>query len=133
MAVVRKTISMTSQPNGVALANNRMNNTEYPEELQFLLEDLLGNKNVYYQPPEDKQLEYPCIVYQLDGVKSTYGDNYPYLNHKRYLVTYIDRSPDMYIPDKIAQLRTASFNRFFKQDNLNHWAYRIYFDAHPNN
>lgn len=126
MAVVKKTISTTS-------SKTTANNTEYPEELQFLLEQLLGSTNVYYQPPEDKKLEYPCIVYQLDGVKTEYANNLPYWNAKRYLITYIDRYPDMYIPDKIALLRTASFNRFFVSDNLNHWVYRVYFDAHPNN
>lgn len=126
MAVVKKTISTTSNKAAT-------NNTEYPEELQFLLEQLLGTTNVYFQPPDDKQLVYPCIVYQLDGVKTKYAGNLPYWNAKRYLITYIDRRPDMYIPDKIAQLRTASFNRFFVQDNLNHWAYRVYFDAYPNN
>ena len=125
MAVVKKTIGTTKV--------NKTNATEYPEELQFLLEGLLGSTNVYYQPPEDKKLEYPCIVYQLDGIKSTYGDNIPYWNAKRYLVTYIDQRPDMYIPDKIGSLPTASFNRAFVSDNLNHWAYRIYFDAKPNN
>lgn len=129
MAVLKKTIVTTSSQMGNAATNN----TEYPEELQALLEEILGTKYVYFQPPKDKQMTYPCIVYQLDGVKTSYGDNRPYANHKRYLITYIDRNPDMYIPDKIALLPTASFNRFYIQDNLNHWAYRVYFDAHPNN
>lgn len=122
MAVVKKTISTT-----------KSNNTEYPEELQFLLEQLLGSTNVYFQPPEDKQMKYPCIVYQLDGIRSDYADSIPYRNAKRYLITYISKIPDMYIPDKIGLLPTASFNRFFIQDNLNHWAYRVYFDSKPNN
>lgn len=125
MAVVKKTISTT--------AKATTNNTEYPEELQAILEDLLGSEHVYFQPPGDKKLDYPCIVYQLDGVKTDYADNYPYNNHKRYLITYISQRPDMYIPDKIAQMKTASFNRFFVQDNLNHWAYRVYFTSIPNN
>lgn len=106
---------------------------EYPEELQFLLETLLGSKNVYFQPPEDRKLSYPCIVYQLDYVKPIYADSIPYNNAKRYLVTYIDKSPDQYIPDKIAMLPLSSFNRFYISDNLNHYAYRLYFDAKPNN
>lgn len=126
MAVVKKTITTTT-------TSNTTNNTEYPEELQFLLEELLGSQYVYFQPPEDKKLTYPCIVYQLDGIQSKYGDNMPYRNAKRYLITYIDQKPDMYIPDKIGLLPTASFNRFFIQNNLNHWAYRVYFDSKPNN
>lgn len=124
MAVIKKTISTTKKAD---------NNIEYPEELQFLLEQLLGTKNVYFQPPEEKQLVYPCIIYQLDGVKTIYADSIPYKNSKRYLVTYISKTPDMYVPDQIALLPTASFNRYFVQKNLNHWSYRIYFDSKPNN
>lgn len=108
-------------------------NIEYPEELQALLEDLLGSSNVYFQPPEDKKLSYPCIVYQLEYVKTVYADSRPYNNSKRYLVTYIDRSPDQYVPDKIGMLPMSSFNRFYIADKLNHWAYRLHFDAKPNN
>lgn len=122
MAVIKKTIGVS-----------KTNNTEYPEELQFLLEQLLGSTNVYFQPPKDKQMSYPCIVYQLDGIRSHYADGIPYRNAKRYLITYISKIPDAYIPDKIGMLPTASFNRFFVQDNLNHWAYRVYFDSKPNN
>lgn len=106
---------------------------EYPEELQQELETLLGSRNVYFQPPSDKKLSYPCIVYQLDYVRTRYANDLPYNNAKRYLVTYIDKSPDMYIPDKIAMYPTASFNRFYISDNLNHWAYRLYYAAYPNN
>ena len=126
MAVIKKTVT-------TATTKPTENNIEYPEELQFLLEEILQTRNVYFQTPEDKQLVYPCIVYQLDGVKSIYADSRPYNNAKRYLVTYISKTPDMYVPDKIALLPTASFNRYFVQKNLNHWSYRVYFDSRPNN
>lgn len=109
------------------------NEIEYPEHLQALLEKIMGNKNVYYQPPSDKKLTYPCIIYQLDGVKSKYAGNLPYNNAKRYAITYISRLPDMFVPDKIAMLPTSSFNRFYISENLNHYVYRIYFDDSPNN
>lgn len=107
--------------------------TEYPEELQFLLETLLESKNVYFQPPSNIKLSYPCIVYKLDHINIKYAGNLPYRNAKRYSVTYVDKSPDQYIPDKIGELPTASFDRFYVADNLNHYAYRLYFDAKPNN
>ena len=31
--------------------------------LQTKLEDLLGSKHVYYQPPENLKMEYPAIRY----------------------------------------------------------------------
>ena len=35
-------------------------------DLQALLEDLLGSRNVYYQPPESDKMNYPAIVYALE-------------------------------------------------------------------
>lgn len=108
-------------------------NVEYPEELQFLLEQLIGSTNVYFQPPDGAKIQYPCIVYNLDYVKTSYADSIPFHNGKRYSVTYISKSPDQFIPDKLAQLPTAAFDRFYVADNLNHTTYRLYFDAKPNN
>ena len=31
--------------------------------LQDKLEEVLGSKQVYFQPPESLKLKYPCIVY----------------------------------------------------------------------
>lgn len=108
-------------------------NIEYPEELQFLLEKILGTPNVYFQPPSDKKLAYPCIVYHLDHVKAIYADSIPFGRFKRYSVTYISKSPDQYIPDKLGKLPMCTFDRFYVADNLNHTSYRLYFDAKPNN
>lgn len=108
-------------------------NVEYPEELQTLLEELMGNTNVYFQPPSNVKMNYPCIIYKLDNIKTRYANNNPYQKSKRYSVTYISKSPDQFIPDKIGELPTASFNGFFISDNLNHTVYNLYFDAKPNN
>ena len=35
-------------------------------ELQTLLEELLGSKNVYYQPPNNLSMSYPAILYSTD-------------------------------------------------------------------
>lgn len=97
-------------------------------ELQTLLEGLLPDgKKVYFQPPAGYKMEYPCIVYNRDYVKIQYADNSPYASKKRYLVTIIDRDPDSAIPDLVAALPYALFNRFFVADGLNHDVYNIYF------
>ena len=33
-------------------------------DLQKLLVEVLGSKNVYFQPPESVKMKYPAIVYQ---------------------------------------------------------------------
>ena len=96
-------------------------------ELQDILDEILGSRNVYFQPPESFKLQYPCIVYERDDIWFDYADNIPYLTCKKYTITYMDRDPDSEIPDKIAKLQYCSFNRHFKVDNLNHDAFVLYF------
>lgn len=96
-------------------------------ELQTLLEGVLGSSNVYFQPPSNVQMQYPCIVYQRDNAITKFADNGPYRYTKRYQVTVISRDPDSDVPDKVAELRMCTFNRFFVADNLNHDVFELYF------
>ena len=96
-------------------------------ELQTLLVALLGSNNVYFQPPPNIKMQYPCIVYRRDAASTQYADNRLYKNTKRYQVTVIDDDPDSLIPDKVANLPLCSFDRFFTADNLNHDIYRLFF------
>lgn len=96
-------------------------------QFQLLLEGLLGSPNVYFQPPPNLQILYPCIVYKRDSAETEFAGNKPYSYIKRYQVTVIDRDPDSEIPNKIAALPTCSFDRFFTADNLNHDVFNIFF------
>jgi hypothetical protein len=89
---------------------------------------LLGiTPNVYFQPPTNVRLEYPCIIYHRDFVDTKFADDHPYNHTKRYMVTVIDRDPDSELPDKVADLRMSTFDRFFTADDLNHDVYSVYF------
>jgi hypothetical protein len=96
-------------------------------ELHELLVDLLGSRSVYFQPPNNTQIQFPCIVYQRDAAETKFAGNLPYLYQKRYSVTVIDRDPDSPIPDRIAALPMCSFNRFFTADGLNHDVFTLFF------
>lgn len=96
-------------------------------QLQSLLETLLGTRNVYFQPPANVIMKYPCIVYTRDVAETAFANNNPYKYTKKYQVTVIDRDPDSGIPDKVAGLPLCSHNRFFTTDNLNHDVFTLYF------
>ena len=96
-------------------------------EFQSLLENVLGAGDVYFQPPGDLRMNYPCIVYNRSQIKTTFADNSPYFHTKRYQVTVIDRNPDSETPDKIAKLPMCSFDRHYVADNLNHDVFNIHF------
>jgi hypothetical protein len=83
--------------------------------------------NVYFQPPSNIQLVYPCIIYTRDSADTKFADDRPYAYMTRYSVMVIDRDPDSELPAKVAALPRATFNRYFAADNLNHDVYSVYF------
>jgi hypothetical protein len=96
-------------------------------DLQNLLREILGSDNVYFQPPTNIKLTYPCIVYKRDLSQTNFADNSPYLNMTRYQVTVLDEDPDSAIPPKVAALPLCLFIRFYTADNLNHDVFNIFF------
>jgi hypothetical protein len=95
--------------------------------LQTKLVALIGNNNVYFQPPPDFMLSYPCIVYSRVNIRSRFGDNVPYSITKEYNLTVIDTNPDSEIPDKVSKLERCAFDRHFTTSNLNHDVFNILF------
>jgi hypothetical protein len=96
-------------------------------QLQSLLETLLNNSNVYFQPPPNLSMNYPCIVYELDDIRTDFAGNRPYRFDRRYQVTVIDRNPDSSIPMLVAGLPTCTFSRHYIANNLNHYVLNLYF------
>jgi|SRR5580765_6815141 hypothetical protein len=94
-------------------------------QLHQLLEEFVPN--VYFQPPTNVKLHYPCIVYRRDFAYTKFADDLPYDHTIRYSITVIDQDPDSQIPSKVAAMPMSLFNRFFTVDNLNHDVYSVYF------
>lgn len=94
--------------------------------LHNMLTNLLGNENVYYNPPEGMRLNYPCIVYNLDDVSRYGANNRGYALFNRYLVTLIDYSPDNSVRGRLLELPASSFVRSYKSDNLEHYVINLY-------
>lgn len=84
-------------------------------------------ENVYFQPPANIQLVYPCIIYSRDYADTRFADDKPYTYTKRYSVMVIDRDPDSELPDKVAALPMSTFNRYFAIDGLNHDVFSVYY------
>ena len=96
-------------------------------ELHELLAELLGSRNVYYQPPESVRMNYPAIKYSRDDIQNTFANNNVYMQKYTYEITVIDEDPDSEIVDKISKLPTARFERHYTSDDLNHDIYKIIF------
>jgi|SRR5690606_7008648 len=96
-------------------------------ELQALLVELLGSNQVYFQPPPNIQMQYPCIVYQRDTIRTEFANDKPYVHNRCYQVTVITSDPDSDLIGKVAQLPMCIHETFFTADNLNHDIFRIFF------
>jgi hypothetical protein len=96
--------------------------------LQLELEELLGSRNVYYQPPETVKMKYDAIVYNLSDVRTVKANNKPYLIDKRYDVTIISRNSENGMAEKlIKHFNHISFDRRYIADNLYHDALTLYY------
>lgn len=90
-------------------------------ELQAELEELLGSKNVYFQPPNTLKMKYPCIRYKRLPYENVSADNEKYLIRTRYSLTIITTDPDSTIPlDVYSHFDYCSFDQNFVSDNLYH-------------
>ena len=96
--------------------------------LQSKLEEILGSRNVYYQPPETIKMEYPAIVYSRTKIRLDKADNASYLRTNKYEIIVIDRKPDSpVIESLLLQLPYISHDNHYKADNLNHDVFTLYY------
>ena len=96
-------------------------------DLHNVLIGVLGSNSVYFQPPETTQMVYPCIVYELANIATTFADDAPYSMTRKYMVTVIDRNPDSEIPTKLARLKLSSMDRHYVSNKLHHYVFTIYY------
>ena len=96
-------------------------------KLQTLLSSIPGVQKVYYSPPQNIQMVFPCIVYSRSDSYTDSADNQAYRRKKRWSVTVIDRNIDSMIPDLVENLRYARFDRYQVVDGLHHNYFNLYF------
>ncbi len=96
-------------------------------ELHNKLVEILGSRNVYFQPPESIKMEYPCIVYERYNIDSKYADNSVYRNMTNYRITVIDQNPDSAIVERMSMFKTIRHLRHAVIDNLHQDTFSIYY------
>jgi hypothetical protein len=110
--------------------------SQTPIEIQReCLHDILcsidGVAKVYYQPPSNIHLKYPCIIYNLDNINTDYANDKRYRSIPTYTLTLIDKDSESPIQKSIMDLNDGchvKFNRFFTTDNLAHFVYTLIFN-----
>lgn len=94
-------------------------------ELHEILCDILGSRNVYYQPPPSVQMKYPAIKYSRSSINNTFADNTVYKQSNTYEIIVIDEDPDSEIVNKVSTLPMCSFVTHYEADRLNHDVFKL--------
>ena len=98
-------------------------------DLQAELQTLVGDGvKVYFEPPENLKLKYPCIVFDRTNALTDYADNKPYHVTKRYTVTLMTRTADNEeLLDKLLWFPMSTYDRQFINDEIVHDVFSIYY------
>lgn len=89
-------------------------------ELHNKLVDILGNNNVYFQPPESVKISYPAIVYERVEILNPHASNKVYLLGCVYRITLIDKNPISGLLEKLSLFPAIKHTRHYVNDQLNH-------------
>ena len=97
-------------------------------QLHEKLVDLLGSRNVYFQPPPSLQMNFPCFVYERASGLTEYAEDMPYKYNQSYNITYVSKDPDTEVMlKKIAMgFPMIRYNRHYTANNLNHDTFILY-------
>lgn len=96
--------------------------------LQDRLERVPGVSRVYFQPPANVRMVYPCVRYSRSRPSSLRADDMAYRFIQGYELIVIDRNPDSPIPQYIVEhFQMAVINATYVVDNLYHTPITLYF------
>lgn len=84
--------------------------------------------NVYFQPPSDVQMVYPCVAYSKIEKINVFADDVRYLSKQGYQLMLIERVPDSGIADNIeGGFEYCTISQYYTVNNLNHTILTLYY------
>lgn len=90
--------------------------------------EILGTRNVYFQPPSSVMMKYDAIVYSLTDPNLKRANDRLYLKTNQYDGIVITYDPDSTIPDAMLNhFQMCSISKPYVVDNLNHFPFTIYY------
>ena len=95
--------------------------------LQAKFEQILGSRNVYFQPPASVSMNYPAIRYELKDFRNQSANNSSnYITSTGYECVLIMRTPDTEYLQEIFKIPYCKFGRYYRAENLHHYSFTIY-------
>lgn len=84
--------------------------------------------NVYFQPPNNLKIKYPCIVYNKRIVDTKYANDDVYSIKQRYEVIAMSNDPDNTLAEQILKsIQYCTISSTFVVDNVYHTTLRLYY------
>lgn len=95
--------------------------------LQAKFEEILGSRNVYFQPPASVSMHYPAIRYELKDFRTKSANNSStYTMSTGYECVLIMKEPDTEYLQEIFKIPYCRFGRYYRADGLHHYTFTIY-------
>lgn len=105
-----------------------MNSEARREELHSKFWEIPGLAGVYFQPPSEHRMKYPCIRYSYSDNDDLHADDRIYKTMRAYEVIVIDPDPTTEIPDALREnFQYISLDRTYTAENLNHYVFTLYY------
>ena len=89
--------------------------------------NLLGTRNVYFDPPASVKMQYRAIRYTRKQLDKLHANDSAYKTLTSYELILIDKDPDSGYVDKILQLPYCSYDRHYVVENLHHDVFTLYY------
>lgn len=97
-------------------------------QLHERLINVSGYSNVYYQPPENFKMVYPCIRYNQTVGDTKRASNKVYSYTKKYTITcIINNDKDDIIMKMLNSFEYCELDNTFVSDNLYHYVFTLYY------
>ena len=90
--------------------------------------EILGTRNVYFNPPASLMMNYDAIRYKLTGKDIKRANDGVYQITNQYDGVVISEDPDCEVPDTVLRhFKMCSFGRPYVADNLYHFPFTLYY------
>lgn len=90
--------------------------------------NILGTRNVYFQPPASVIMKYDAIRYSFGDHDVKRANDKAYLKTNKYEGVVITYDPDSAIPDTMLNhFQMCDFGKPYTADNLNHFPFTLYY------
>ena len=90
--------------------------------------EILGTRNVYFNPPASLMMNYDAIRYAFGDKDITRANNSVYRIVNKYEGVVISTDPECTIPDELLMhFQMCSLGNPYVADNLHHFPFTIYY------